>query len=175
MAVDLTLKKVHEILSDVPPEKAFYLKSGKYFRNLHELLDALTFMEDDVFSHHVNSEKNDFNNWIRGAVNDEMLADRIGNETERARIVEIIENRIEELENVERAFSGERKKEAEPKEPARVEPPNSEVEKEISQAIEQVKEPKVRKKGCLGIFLTGLVAGIIIGMIGAKLLLEYVL
>jgi hypothetical protein len=179
MAVDLTLKKVHEILSDVSPDKVFYLESGKYVRNLHELLDALEFMEEDVFNHHVSNEKNDFYNWILDAIKDDILAEKIKKETERARFLELIEKRIEELENVDNAFSKKENTETEPvneelsaEEPVKEELISDEsIREEINKAIEQVKEPKKKHKpGGFFAFLLGFLLGVVIGLLAAKFL-----
>ena len=45
-------------------EKRFWLRTGRILANLTELAQALEQMNDDTFCHHVNSERNDFSNWI---------------------------------------------------------------------------------------------------------------
>lgn len=59
---------------DVPDEKVFWLNDGRVLKNLKELKEALRNMEDHVFFHHVNKERNDFYNWIKEVVKDSKLA-----------------------------------------------------------------------------------------------------
>jgi hypothetical protein len=49
---------------DVGEELYFYLADGRVIKNIPELISALREMEDWVFEHHVNSEKNDFVEWL---------------------------------------------------------------------------------------------------------------
>lgn len=63
----------------VKPEHYFVLADGRQVKSLIELVDALDDIEDDVFSHHVNSHKNDFSTWIRQVFRENELADSIQN------------------------------------------------------------------------------------------------
>ncbi len=101
MDEDLTLRRVHQILSDCEADKAFYLANGTYLRNLHELADALKYMDSNTFLAHVNESKNDFYNWVLDVIEDEMLAERIKNIREKEMMARTIEQRIKELEGVE--------------------------------------------------------------------------
>ncbi len=60
---------------DAAEDKAFVLKDGRLLKNLKELADALEHMSEDVFSHHVNSGRNDFSNWVRDVLNESELAE----------------------------------------------------------------------------------------------------
>ena len=42
----------------------FHLANGKIIKSASELIEELRNMEQWVFEHHVNSEKNDFVNWL---------------------------------------------------------------------------------------------------------------
>jgi hypothetical protein len=78
------------ILADVADDKCFFCQDGHVIKNLTELVDCLTDMTEEVFRHHVTSEKNDFSNWIRDVLGDERLAgelNNIGTPQEAARIV----------------------------------------------------------------------------------------
>ncbi|NOZ80975.1 MAG: hypothetical protein GXP63_04850 [DPANN group archaeon] len=101
---EINMKQVHEWLSDCLPDKAFYLTSGVYIRNLHELYDALLHMRDELFTDHVNKKKNDFYNWIQGVVGDRVLAEQIKPVKDRLRMVLAIRRRLDELEAVEHTF-----------------------------------------------------------------------
>ena len=81
---------------DVPPEFAFYLCDGGVLKNLKELKAALKNVDDSVFHYHVNSEKNDFANWIRNIVKDVVLARRLQAVSERKASYEVVVKRLKE-------------------------------------------------------------------------------
>ena len=64
-------------LADVPEENNFHLRNGKVLRNMKELSKELPTMDDETFSHHVNDERNDFYNWVKGTIGDNVLANGI--------------------------------------------------------------------------------------------------
>ncbi|MFH1915682.1 MAG: hypothetical protein ABIJ21_00305 [Nanoarchaeota archaeon] len=64
-------------LADVPEENKFHLQNGKVLRNMKELSQEFSEMDDDTFSHHVNDERNDFYNWVKGTIGDNVLANGI--------------------------------------------------------------------------------------------------
>ncbi len=66
-----------KLLADVPEDKVFYLYDGRILKNLLELKEALEDMEDYVFNHHVNPERNDFCNWIEFVILDKDLANEL--------------------------------------------------------------------------------------------------
>ncbi len=61
-------------LSDCPGDNVFWLCDGRVLKNSVELADALETMNGDVYSYHVNNEKNDFFNWVRDVIADKKLA-----------------------------------------------------------------------------------------------------
>ena len=65
------------MITEIPPEKFFYVSDGTVIRTLYELPDALRRMSPEVFKCHVNSEKNDFHNWALGVFNNTTLARKI--------------------------------------------------------------------------------------------------
>jgi hypothetical protein len=62
---------------EVTPDQYFFLRNGQPIKSLSELADALEFIDDITFEHHVNEYRNDFANWIRDVIKDEKLAARI--------------------------------------------------------------------------------------------------
>lgn len=58
----------------LPKHQHFYFKHGPVASSLKELLDHLKQIDDDVFSHHVTKQNNDFSNWIKHVLNDDLLA-----------------------------------------------------------------------------------------------------
>ncbi len=63
----------------IPEENYFFLIDGRKLKNLKELYNSLSEMEDSVFNHHVNEERNDFTNWIMYVFNNESLANKVQN------------------------------------------------------------------------------------------------
>lgn len=55
-------------------EDHFYINDGPAVKNLYELVYVMRDISDEQFEFHVNSEKNDFANWIADCVSDHRLA-----------------------------------------------------------------------------------------------------
>lgn len=49
---------------EVGPEFYFYLADGRIVKSVAQLLETLRGMEEWVYNHHVNSQKNDFLAWV---------------------------------------------------------------------------------------------------------------
>jgi hypothetical protein len=86
-------------IRDVHPEHVFKLKSGATIKNLYELANELSSMDEEVFRHHVNEEKNDFHNWVLHIVRDEHLASVFSEIRDRRLMLAAVEKRIDDLEN----------------------------------------------------------------------------
>jgi hypothetical protein len=69
------IKEAH--VREIPAEKYFVLHSGATIRSVEELAHMMDSIPDSDFSFHVNSEKNDFANWIRDVFGRAELADTI--------------------------------------------------------------------------------------------------
>ncbi len=59
---------------EIPDEKKFFLCNGEVVHNLPDLMERLKTMDEGVFQHHVNPERNDFANWIRDVFDNKKLA-----------------------------------------------------------------------------------------------------
>jgi len=79
---------------DVPEDRAFWVRDGRVLRNLEDLHSALKSMDDDTFSHHVNSEKNDFANWIFHVLDDRELAESIRDLKSKSGILRALQSRL---------------------------------------------------------------------------------
>ncbi len=64
-------------LLDVPPEHAFWVNNGPIPRNVYELLGALKAMRQETYEFHTNNGKNDFANWARDIIGDNLLAAKL--------------------------------------------------------------------------------------------------
>lgn len=58
-------KKLKFWEGNVPDNYAFFMCDGKVVKNLKDLVRAMDQINDDVFGHHANKEKNDFSKWIK--------------------------------------------------------------------------------------------------------------
>lgn len=85
-------------LTDVPDDKAFWVRDGSVLRNLKDLLHKLKNIDKDTFIYHVNSTKNDFFNWINDVIGDLKLANQIKNTKNAQKMLKILENRIHNIQ-----------------------------------------------------------------------------
>ena len=84
-------------LADVPQDKVFWLKDGNSLRNILELSSALRTMDRDVFDYHVNTERNDFANWVKLVVGDEVLSRNLSKCKQSVTAAKMVEERIKYL------------------------------------------------------------------------------
>jgi hypothetical protein len=83
-----------KILADVADDKRFFCQDGCVIKNLTELVDCLDHMTEEVFYHHVTSDKNDFSNWIRDVLGDEKLAGELSYICTPQEATEIVKKRV---------------------------------------------------------------------------------
>ncbi len=57
-------------LADVPDDKVFMSHDGLIFKNLKELGEGLSIMNDKTFRFHVHTRKNDFAKWVQEVIGD---------------------------------------------------------------------------------------------------------
>ena len=67
-------------------------------RNLHELAQAISHMEENVFLHHVTKEKNDFATWVQEVVEDSYLASKLIKTRKQPKSASLIRDRITSIE-----------------------------------------------------------------------------
>lgn len=95
--VKIDSEKAKQILSDVPEQNYFITKEGKTIKNITELSELLKEVNEEVFSYHVNEERNDFSNWIKDVIKDTDLAKSMINHIQKERMQETVEKRIKRL------------------------------------------------------------------------------
>lgn len=98
MSKKIFLEDAERILSDVRPEQCFWVNNGPIVRNLQEMANALTYMKDETFKHHVNEQKNDISNWVMDVLKDEELASNIMKVSSKEKILNKIKKKINFLE-----------------------------------------------------------------------------
>jgi hypothetical protein len=89
-----------KILNNVPEEKVFWASNGSALRNMNDLAIALESMNAEHYSHHVNYEKNDFSNWLKEVVGDEILAKELIHARNKESATRKVKERIELLKGM---------------------------------------------------------------------------
>ena len=62
------------LILDVGDDCSFKLADGRTIKNLKEFSGTLENMDEWVFKHHANNDKNDFSAWAKNVLKDEKLA-----------------------------------------------------------------------------------------------------
>ena len=93
----VTKDEARKYLSDAPPEQCFWVNNGPILKNMEELANALPELNDDVFHHHVNNEKNDFSNRVKDVIGDEKLADDLLSSKSKDSTLKKIRSRLNSL------------------------------------------------------------------------------
>jgi len=78
----------------------FWFCNGIIAKNVYEFVSTIESCDKGVFEYHVNSEKNDFYNWILNVLGDDILAKRVRKETDQKKFAKKIRRRIKELEKL---------------------------------------------------------------------------
>jgi len=91
--------KVKKLLSDCKEEHKFWCNNGEVYNNLAELANGLKKINPETFSHHVNTERNDFHNWVRDVFQDHKLAGDLKIAKNNKWMASKVEQRLKELKN----------------------------------------------------------------------------
>jgi vacuolar-type H+-ATPase subunit I/STV1 len=102
-----------EILEEVQPQHFFWAHNGQQVRNLVQLKDALETMSNETFQYHVTSERNDFSNWVRDVIKDEMLAQKLAEVRSRGDMIKVLVEKLRKKEE-NKVHTKEEKKEKSP-------------------------------------------------------------
>lgn len=89
------------ILSDTIQGNEFWTCHGTIVRNIYELKNTINGLSESDFRYHVNEDntKNDFADWVYGAVGDTYLAHLLKGVMDKKKYIRIIEDRINQLED----------------------------------------------------------------------------
>lgn len=71
--------EIYKLKKDIPENKYFILANGKQVKHVAHLAEIMDELEDHVFNHHVNPERNDFHNWVKDVFKDLELAKKMLN------------------------------------------------------------------------------------------------
>ncbi len=72
------MPKKRFLLKNAPKGREFILKDGPKIKNLLELSKLLHYMSDDVFSHHVTEDRDDFAAWVNDVFKQKKIALDLG-------------------------------------------------------------------------------------------------
>jgi hypothetical protein len=86
--------RVYNLTREVPKDKYFILANGRPVKNVAELAAILDQLEDYVFNHHVQPNRNDFHNWVKDVFEDLELARKIIGVDDKKRLQLVIYRHI---------------------------------------------------------------------------------
>ncbi len=99
-AMKVTKTMARNYLADVPDDKIFWSHDGKVFKNLHELEQGLSNMDDETYLYHANEYKNDFSNWVKDVIGDQELAKDLTMAMSRWDASSKVDNRVKYLSSI---------------------------------------------------------------------------
>lgn len=124
--------------------KTFYLAGGKTFSSLKTFAKELREMPLDVYSFHVNKEKNDFANWMRNSLSKDELAERVDGHLEKIQLeLEVLRHLIFE----EDTKKPKKKALTKPKQAKKEEPKKAKTEPKPKKEkkVKEAKKPLTKK------------------------------
>lgn len=135
-------------ISDVPSDHYFWLHDGRAIKNLKELADNLKNMDNGLFMFHVNTEKNDFANWILHII-DTKLGEELLGITDKDTLISTLESELEtpisKVEPTDLNFPLLKKLEIE-EEKVQVPEISTNVKSQLKVILEKEKEIESREK-----------------------------
>ena len=90
-------EQARKYLGDVSPEQCFWINNGPIIKNLEELANFLPNIDDGIFHHHVNKDKNDFAAWVNDVIGDRELAKSLMSANNRNSVLKNLKIRINSL------------------------------------------------------------------------------
>ena len=93
----VSLSKNKEKIVNASDEACFWVLDGRVLRNLNDLAVALDEMSEETYSHHVNSEKNDFSVWVKEILKEPKVAVSLKKSKDKKGAVKVIKNKLKKL------------------------------------------------------------------------------
>jgi hypothetical protein len=104
VAGKISTEEAARYLSDVDPARVFYVHDGRVLKNLYEFSACLKDLGAGDFEHHVNTERNDFYNWVTEIVQDQRLAKDIKGAKTSSTMMKKVDARLKELKKAAGVF-----------------------------------------------------------------------
>ncbi len=95
-------EKIGLLFADLPKEHRFWLITGSSISSLKELYKSFDSMSDEVFSHHVRQDRNDFADWVKNIYHDHALAAKLETTTTRRGARRMLEEHIDNILKLEK-------------------------------------------------------------------------
>lgn len=86
------------LTGNVTPEHVFHVHGHKSIANLYELIDALQNMSATSFKHHVDKSTNHFAQWISDMYHADELAASLRKTTDKKKTIELIQKALQKAE-----------------------------------------------------------------------------
>ena len=87
-------QQAKRLLADVPEEYVFRFGDSHVLRNMKELANELRSITDEVYGYYANSEKNDFVNWVRDIIKDDVLVKDLQKASTRMQAANAVARRV---------------------------------------------------------------------------------
>jgi len=100
MPKKLNAEQAKSFLRQIDQEKGFWVNNGAVLTTLEEFSKELKSMESEKFSYHVNTEKNDFANWINDIIGDQVLAKNISKIKTQKTLAKTVGERVSYLKKL---------------------------------------------------------------------------
>ena len=91
---EIIKQEAQKLLSNVNQEYVFWRHDGQTITNLKELQVSLAAMSNNTYRYHSNEEKQDFSNWVRDIIGDQVLANDLQNAKSRPKALNIVKARV---------------------------------------------------------------------------------
>ncbi len=153
----------------VPTEHIFHFVDGKKAHNLKDLYEAIKKMDASKFSHHVDSENNDFANWVEFVYKNSEVAKDLRQVTDKKKILEIIGAQIGKYQAQTIVEEKPADKKQLHEEPAKVDGPSQVIKSHDGEHVHTIST-EAAHKFVLREFLYGAALGLIVGFILAAIL-----
>ena len=96
----LKSEEAKRILSNTPPDKAFWVNNGPVLKSIIELAAVAKKLTEQQFMHHVNKAKNDFAKWADEVVRDSELARQLRRVKTKDDLAKAVTGRLKQLQKM---------------------------------------------------------------------------
>ncbi len=135
-----------DLNEEVEPDFYFNLVDGRIIKSVPELLDALKNMEEWVYKHHVNSQKNDFSNWIRDVYKDKKLATTLKKSKRKNTAIKKLQKELKKNFKKRKKQEAKKQKQAEKEQQEREKQRKKQEKKQLQEKDKKKEEQQTEKK-----------------------------